>query len=401
MRGSNLDRVRRGNLATVLGLVHRGGALSRAEITRTTGLSRSTVAALIAELTDLGFVLESGPGATAKVGRPSPLVHPDPGCVAITVNPELDAVTVGVVSLGGKVRTRVRNEVGHPVTAAETVEIVVGDLADLAPELASSRVAGIGVAVPGLVREGDGVVRWAPHLGWREEPIAAALHRATGHAAFAANDASLGALAEHIFGAGVGVRDLVYLNGGASGIGGGVITGGAPLGGVGGYAGEFGRTRPGVRDPADRAVADGTLEDEVGRARLLALLGLDSADQVELSAALAASADRAVRAELARQARVLSVAVSNAVNVLDPEMVVLGGFLADVLRADPEGFTGLVRDQSVGPASEGVRIVPAALGADLLMIGAGQLALHRLLADPAAIRDRSGVNGPPAPDRGA
>ncbi|WP_243788411.1 ROK family transcriptional regulator [Saccharopolyspora gloriosae] len=386
MRGSNLDRVRRGNLATVLDLVHRKGSLSRAEITRATGLSRSTVAALIAELTGMGFVLESGPESTARVGRPSPVVHPDPDCVAITVNPELDAVTVGVVSLGGAVRTRIRNEVAHPVTVAETVEIVVGNLAE--PELAGRRVAGIGVAVPGLVREADGVVRWAPHLGWREESIAAALLRATGHPAFAANDASLGALAEHIFGAGAGVRDLVYLNGGASGIGGGVITGGAPLGGFGGYAGEFGRNRPGIRDPADRAVEDGTLEDEVSRARLLELVGLESADQVELSEALAASADPAVRAELARQARVLSVAVSNAINVLNPELVVLGGFLADVLRADPERLAGLVREQSVGPASEGVRIVPAALGADLLMIGAGQLALQQLLTDPAAIRDR-------------
>ncbi|WP_344926952.1 ROK family transcriptional regulator [Saccharopolyspora gregorii] len=383
MRGSNSDRVRRDNLAAVLDLVHRTGPLSRAGITRATGLSRSTVAALIAELTGMGLVAESGPQGTARVGRPSPVVHPDPDCVAIAVNPELDAITLGVVGLGGEVRSRRRIEIARP-GAARTVEVVAAELGSA--ELDGKRIAGIGVAVPGLVRDGDGVVRWAPHLGWREEPIAAELTRATGHPAFAGNDATLGALAEHLFGAGVGVPDLVYLNGGASGIGGGIIAGGSPLGGTGGYAGEFGRNRPAIRDPADRAVPDGTLEDEVNRARLLELLGLGSADQLALSGALADSADPRVRAELARQARVLGGAVGAAVNVLNPRLVVLGGFLADVLGADPAGFAELVAEQCSAPAFEEVRIVPAALGADLLMIGAGQLALHQLLTDPAAIR---------------
>ncbi|MEU6131547.1 ROK family transcriptional regulator [Saccharopolyspora sp. NPDC047091] len=382
MRGSNSDRVRRANLAAVLDLVHRTGPLSRAGITRATGLSRSTVAALVAELTGMGLVAESGPQSTARVGRPSPVVHPDPDCVAIAVNPELDAITLGVVSLGGEVRSRRRVEVARP-GAAQTVEVVAAELGSA--ELAGKRIAGIGVAVPGLVR-GDGVVRWAPHLDWREEPIAAELTRATGHPAFAANDATLGALAEQLFGAGVGVPDLVYLNGGASGIGGGIIADGRPLGGIGGHAGEFGRNRPAIRDPDDRAVPGGTLEDEVNRARLLGLLGLGSADQLALSGALAATTDPRVRGELARQARVLGGAVGAAVNVLNPRLVVLGGFLADVLGADPAGFAELVREQCSAPAFEEVRIVPAALGADLLMIGAAQLALHRLLTDPAATR---------------
>ncbi|MFR9727916.1 ROK family transcriptional regulator [Saccharopolyspora sp. MS10] len=381
VRGGDLDRVRRGNLAEVLGLVHRAGALSRAEITRATGLSRSTVGGLIAQLAGLGLVTESEPGPGPRVGRPSPVVRPDPGCAALAVNPELDAVTVGLVHLGGEIGPRVRHEVGHPVTAAEAVEIVVGALEPLAGD---RRVLGVGIAVPGLVREADGVVRWAPHLGWREEPIAAEVRRATGVPASAANDASLGALAEHLFGAGAGLRDLVYLNGGASGIGGGIIANGAPLGGIGGYAGEFGRNRAAVADPDDRAVPGGALEDEVSRARLLALLGAESADPGELTALLERSADPAVRAELARQARVLAVAVAGVINVLDPEAVVLGGFLADVLRADPAGFRDRVRAEAVAASAEGVRIVPAALGPDLLLAGAGQLALRHVLTDPTA-----------------
>ena len=201
--------------------------------------------------------------------------------------------------------------------------------------------------------------------------------------AFVGNDASLGAIAEHIFGAGIGVTDLVYLNGGASGIGGGVIANGALLRGVGGYAGEFGQNRPGVRDHDDRISIDGTLEVEVSRSRLVKAVGLDAPDEDELAVALATGKDTAVRSELERQSRVLAVALSNAVNVLNPEVIVLGGFLAALYAFDPRHLAALVREQSVVATVENVRIVPAALGADLLVIGAGQLVFASLIADPA------------------
>lgn len=387
MRGNNLDSVRRNNLSMVLEMVHRRGSVSRSELTRATGLNRSTVAALVGELVDLELVVESSPDLTASVGRPSPIVSPHRSCVAIAVNPELDAVTVGVVGLGGVVLVRVREEVDHAVSARETVEIVQRMLRSLqSTHLAGRRVIGIGLAVPGLVRASDGLVRWTSHLGWTDEAITVALEQATAIRTVAANDASLGSIAEHIFGAGIGVTDLVYLNGGASGIGGGVIANGAPLGGFGGYAGEFGQNRPGVRAAADRTTVDGTLEEEVSRGRLLEVVGLASADETQLATALLASDDPAVKAELARQSRVLSVALSNAVNVLNPQLIVLGGFLAAVYSSDPAGLEALVRQQTLSATFEEVRITPAALGADLLMIGAAQLAFEQLIADPAAYR---------------
>ena len=76
--------------------------------------------------------------------------------------------------------------------------------------------------------------------------------RAIGLPTVVDNDASLGAVAEHLFGAGRGVDDIVYLNGGASGIGGGLIVHGRLVGGAGGYAGEFGQNRPGIATTDDR-----------------------------------------------------------------------------------------------------------------------------------------------------
>ncbi|HXR45276.1 MAG TPA: ROK family protein [Pseudolysinimonas sp.] len=379
---SNLDGVRRGNLSAVLGIVHRHGPVARAWITTETGLNRSTVGVLVAELASLGLVVENSPEATNRVGRPSPSVSPNPDVVAVAVNPEVDAVTVGVVGLGARVEQQSRHDLGHPARPEEVAELVAGAVRRLAPR----RIAGIGLAVPGLVREADGVVRWAPHLGWTDAPITALVEQATGIRAFAANDASLGALAERLFGAGRGVDELLYLNGGASGIGGGVIAGGRAIGGRGGYAGEFGQTRPGFSDPGDRRTANGTLEDEVSRERLLAAVGRASATEPELAGALLDSTDPRVAAELARQRRVLAVALGNAVDLLNPEAVVLGGYLATLFTSAPLEFEREVAAQTVSAAWEGTRIVGAELGDRRLMVGAAELAFAPLLADPAAAR---------------
>ena len=379
------DGVRRRNLAAVLTRVHRGGPASRAILTAEIGPNRSTIGALVAELEGLGLVEEGNAPATRRVGRPSPVVRPHPRPAVVAVNPELDAVTVAIVGLGARVEHRVRREVDHPVTALETAEIVAEAVdAHLAEAAVEPRLLGVGLAVPGLVRASDGVVRWAPHLGWQDEPIAELVGARLGLPTVVDNDASLGALAERIFGAGRGVEELVYLNGGASGIGGGVIVRGQLLGGANGYAGEFGQNRPGLTDSADRVTEHGTLEDEVSRARLLATLGLTSADEPQLERALLAADDPAVAAEVARQQRVLAVALGNAINVVNPELVVLGGFLASLLACDPVELERTVAATTVPAAFEGVRIQPAALGEDRLLIGAAELAWQPILSDPAS-----------------
>lgn len=379
--GDNSDGVRRRNLAAILDLVHHGRAASRAELTALTGLNRSTVAALVAELAELRLLDEGEPVASGGVGRPSPGVQVTPTTVTIAVNPEVDAVTAAVVGLGARVTTRIRrplDAVPDPATAVAVIAELVRDLRER-----GRRVAGVGLAIPGLVRATDGTVRWAPHLGWREVPFAQMVEDAVGLPVHADNDATLGAVAEHLFGAGRGVDDLLYLNGGASGIGGGAIVRGRPLTGRGGYAGEFGQNRPGA---GDRLSERGTLEDEVSRARVLELLGLDDADEPTLASAIGASTDPRVTAELRRQQGILAVALGNAINVFNPELVVLGGYLATQLSWQSEGLVDAVAAATIPAAMEGVSIVPAALGEDRLLIGAAELAFRSVLRDPASWR---------------
>ena len=80
----------------------------------------------------------------------------------------------------------------------------------------------------------------------------------------------------------------------------------------------------------------------------------------------------------------LAVALGNAINVVNPELVVLGGFLASLLACDPVELERTVAATTVPAAFEGVRIQPAALGEDRLLIGAAELAWQPILSDPAS-----------------
>lgn len=391
IRGNNLDNVRRHNLSMVLGLVHARGTVSRAQLTKELGLNRSTIAALVSELVQLGLVLETEPQQTNQVGRPSLVIEPNMRTVAISVNPELDAVTIGLVALGGTVVRRVRYDNVRVPTAREVVNIVSAVIAGMRGELdAEFRTLGIGLAVPGLVRGSDGLVDLAPHLGWRDEPLAAMLTESTGFAVFSANDAACGAIAESKFGAARDVDDVIYLNGGASGIGGGVISDGSLLTGANGYAGELGHTLVNTNGSMCHCGATGCLETEVSRRPLLDACGLTDLEAERLEEALVAAFARPeppveLVAIVERQARFLSIALRNAINVFNPRRIVLGGFLGSLYRVAPTQLDEMIRGGAMRGARDGVDIMRASLGSNILMVGAAELAFASVLADPASV----------------
>lgn len=387
-RKGTTEDVRRDNLAAILAHLHLTGPASRSVLAQSTGRNRSTIASLVSDLVDLGLVTESAPQSEGRQGRPSPVVTIRPEVVALVCNPEIDALTIAVVGLDGTVRSVIRHDYDRPPTASEAWRLAAAIVAGLQTELSDLRVVGLGAAVPGQVRTEDGVIRNAPHLGWRDEPFAEPLQRACGHPVQVGNDAAVGALAETQFGAGRGATNVVYLNGGASGIGGGVIVDGRLLRGASGYAGELGHLRVSGSGLADSAGIPGTVEAVVSRSELLDAFHLDRATGDELAGLLRAPLPAAVAEVVHRQIAHLGVAVAGAINVFNPEVVVLGGFLADLLACAPAELDARIDQFTLAPLREHVKIVPSALGEKLLLVGAAGLAFAPLLRDPALMQSR-------------
>jgi predicted NBD/HSP70 family sugar kinase len=355
--GTNTDDVRRRNLSAVLTLVHRGRSLTRSDLTRKTGLARSTVKDLVEELVEGGLVEESQAAPASQVGRPSPIVRPRTDMLAIAVNPETDAITIGSVALGGTVLDVARYPTKSIPTASETVAITAKAIDRIRRKLdRNRRVAAIGVAVPGLVHAPGSVVRLAPNLDWHDEELGQMLSAATGLPSFAANDANLGAIAEHIFGGHPNAQHMIYVNGGASGIGAGFVVAGELLEGAAGYAGELGHTYVGGAGPC-HCGRIGCLETEVSQT---------------------------TAKTVAHQAQYLGIALGNVINLLNPNLVVLGGFLRVFPEQAAAALDTAVSRHSMRVPHEQVRIVSASLGSQTLMIGAAEVAFAPLLADPAA-----------------
>ncbi|MGW9629509.1 ROK family transcriptional regulator [Agromyces sp. NPDC055520] len=390
-RVGNLDSLRRSNLSTVLGLVHANRSLTRADITRATGLNRSTIATIVVELEELGLVTTGQSTEPKRVGRPSAVVTPAERVVAIVVNPELDATTIGVVALGGKVLRTVRFATERIPTSREVVNATAAVIAGMRPELESSHVvAGIGLAVPGLVRARDGLVKLAPHLGWVDEPLVEMIATATGLPAYAANDANCGIVADSLFGEGDSPDDIVYLNGGASGIGGGVISGGHVLTGASGYGGELGHTLVNSAGVRCHCGATGCLETEVTRAALIAAVGAHDSDSLEALLVTRYLTYPEVRSVVDAQLAYLSVALRNIVNAFNPARIILGGFLATLHAVGGAYLETAIRSSALPGPADDVEIVASSLGRDNLLIGAAELVFAGVLRDPAGF---AGANG--------
>ena len=387
---SRPDDIRRHNLGRVLLEVHRDGPLSRAELTQRLAMSRSTIGALVTDLCELGLLEESVPVGRDRAGRPSHVVGPRPdGPYAVAVDLEVDRLTIAAVTVGGELAVRRVHLLDPADRSAEAVAAAVAravhDVVRGAP--GSSRPIGVGVSVPGTVLAADGFVEAAPNLGWRHEPVGAMLRHELPELPIAlANDADMGVLSEHLRGAARDATDAVYLTG-KVGVGAGILVGGQRLRGAGGLGGEIGHT---VLDPQGRQChcgGRGCVEGMIGEEALLRLSGRSGPPDPTAVASVLADAqagDPAARAGVGQVARALGQVLANLVNLLNPQVIVLGGALADVFACARSDVITELDGQAMSAARGMVEVRVSALGADSSLLGAAELAFQSLLADPLA-----------------
>jgi predicted NBD/HSP70 family sugar kinase len=398
--GAGAEQLRRRNLSTLLGHVHLSGPTSRSQLTALTGLNRSTIADLVAELSALGLVTERRTRESAGPGRPSPVVAPvAEGAIVLAIELAVDSIAVATVGLGAHLYNRVR--IDRPrdrFSPSETVEDAI-KLAE--PLLASVPVghhfAGVGVAVVGLTRRADGFVHLAPNLGWRDVPLGDMVAERLGLGApvSVANEADLGALSEHRRGVSPGVANLLFVSG-EVGIGVGVILGGRPGLGAAGYAGEAGHTLVNPAGVVCRCGATGCWETEAGEGALLRHAGVPGAGgraSVDHVIALAEAGDAQVLAAIETVGHWLGLGIADLINMFNPELVVLGGMYARLHHLLREAMGEGVNSRVLAAPGSMVDIVPTVLGIDAPLLGAAELALSAVIEDPSRVVTRARRGG--------
>lgn len=384
--GTNQEAVRRHNLGTLLRHVHLTGQISRAELTSQMGLNRSTIAGLVGELESLGIIEHTAPSnAPQGAGRPSSEVRLTVGGpYVIAVDLGVDRTAVARVSLGGQVLQRAETPIAGDSEAWQVGAAVAGLVRSVVTDAPpSAALVGIGISIPGLVRRSDGLIRLAPNLGWLDVSFGSIVLAALGVdiPVSMANDADLGALAEHRRGAGLGIGDLIYVSGNV-GVGAGVITGGVRLEGAGGYAGEVGHLRFNPTGRPCHCGNRGCWETEVGAHAIAAAIRCPEDKVAQLGEVLDGYLEPTP--ELRVIGGHLGSGLASIVNAFNPELVVLGGYFRSLYSLVREEVDAGLADRALPAPWESVTLSLPGLGADSVLQGAAEIAFEPLFDDPVA-----------------
>ncbi|WP_030737125.1 ROK family transcriptional regulator [Streptomyces sp. NRRL S-31] len=377
--------MRRRNLARVMHAVSAEGSLSRAAVASRIGLTRAAVSTLVDELIRWRLLEELGPERPGRVGRPgSALAVSGRGPAGIGAEIGVDHLAVCAVDLRGEVRARA---VRHGANRGRAARPVIAELTRLIRQVVAEAEraelwpAGLAVAVPGLVaRDGRTVVR-APNLDWHDTDLGALL---PDWPLTVDNEANFGALAELWLGAGT-PGDFLHVSA-EIGIGAAVVVDGRLLRGNRGFAGELGHVPVWPDGPPCPCGSRGCLEQYAGEEAVLRAAGLEPReDLVGLLAERAQTGDEGVRAALRDAGTALGIALTGAVNLLDPETVVLGGALAGLSPWLLPTLEAELTGRTTGPACP---VTVSSLGPQGPLLGAAHSVVRAVLDDPAVVSDR-------------
>jgi glucokinase-like ROK family protein len=396
--GSNISKVKSHNMRAVLSMLRHHRYVSRAHLAELTGLSTTTISNLVSELLAQGVVAENGVIETAPrqgAGRPRTPLHLVPEARhAVGVHIGVGQIRMAVADLRAGLVNRL--SLAHPLE--KSAEDVVAETAALVEKAITEsgvnpqEIVGVGIGASGLVNPHTGVNVTAPNLGWRDVPLRAWFAGHLGLPVYVDNNARAMALGEAMFGGGQDVRALAFVYA-RIGVGAGFVVDGQLYRGSAAGAGEIGHTTiiPNNGNPC-RCGNGGCLETLVSepaivrRAKGLAArdpegilahrLQRQEGTAIERIFHAARAGDPITQAMLEERACYMGIALANLVNVLNPDLIVLGGICfqgADLLLPTIETT---MRQRAFADLGERVRLQTAHFGEHAGVVGAAALALH-------------------------
>jgi len=400
LAGSNHRVVRTHNLRAVLNHFLRAGVISRAQLAERTALSGTTITHLIDSLLEQGIVTEVEQerehlNGDRRIGRPRTGLRLNPDArYAVGVHIGIGILRAAVVNLHAEIVHNIITAF-DPVLPASRGLHRIARLAERTiaeSKVERGRILGLGIGASGLVDHDNGVNVLAPNLGWRDVPLRSWMQARLGLPVAVDNNVRAMALGEAMFGAGRDVSTLAFVYG-RVGVGAGFVINGRLFRGSGAGAGEIGHTvmipdggeqcKCGNHGCLETLISEPVLIQEADAlarskpagvlARYLAQRNLRRPIEQIFAAARAGDADALALIEV--RARYLGIALANLVNILNPELILLGGMFAQGSEFFLPTAERVMRAHAFAGLGDRVRLQPTQFGWRAGVIGAAALAL--------------------------
>ena len=397
--GSNINRVKEHNLRAVLRSLLYDGSLSRIQLAQKTGLSATTITNLVDELLGQEIVSESAEKAPSHelrgVGRPrSRLCIHAPSRFAIGVHMRVGVYRVGLVNLLGRIVDYIETPFTPAQTAREVMEGIARDVEILIARqnVNRGRILGLGIGASGLVNYHTGVNIQAANFGWRDVPMRDWLQSLLQIEVVVDNNVRCMVLGEGLFGAGRGLSSLVFVYG-RFGVGAGIMMDGKVVRGSRLGAGEIGHTivipdggpvcrcgqsgclEPLVSEPSLEAQAAVVMKRHPGSILESCMLDESQPRPVKRLFTAYRQGDPWAKALIDTSIHYLGIALANLVNVINPELILLGGLFEEEQDVILPIARQVMVQHSFDGLGENVRIEASGFGWQAGMVGAAALAL--------------------------
>jgi predicted NBD/HSP70 family sugar kinase len=373
------------NTACILNSIREKELISRAEIARQTGLTPATVTNITSELLELGLIFEKSHGASSGGRKPVLLKINVEKCFFGGLHISSRFIETAVTDIEVNIIYSEKRQFKKDIHSKEAMQIAIEMLEKAQNNAPQKKLTGIGVCVHGLVHSDEGVLIFAPNLGWENVHIVDVLHTKFKIPIFVENDVQAMTLAENGCGLAKNISDFVYLYIG-SGIGGGIMLHNELYKGYGGFAGEFGHTTIMPDGPECTCGNKGCLQSLASESAVIAnyskAKNLDESIDFDEILKEVKNNDTIAICEINKCARYIGIEVGNIINMFSPSLIVINGNITSLGNYLLSIINDEVKARALQHSSNHTRIVFSQLGTSAPLKGAATLVIKTLFEYP-------------------
>ncbi|MEX2461016.1 MAG: ROK family transcriptional regulator [Paenibacillaceae bacterium] len=376
----DLNLIKKINTSIVLDVIVRQYPISRARISKITGLTKATVSSLVNSLITSHMVTESGMGKSSGGRKPVMLLFNKSAGYAIGIDLDIHCISGVLTDLEGNIVDKIKLDL-----RSLSVDAVVADLKLCIRQLIERSpqcpygIIGIGIGVPGMVNEA-GTIVFAPNLAWENVSIHQIIAEEFSIPVTIDNEANAGAVGEKQFGAGKSSSNMIYVSLGV-GIGTGIIIKNELYRGFSGISGEMGHVTIEAHGRKCRCGNIGCWELYASenalleKAKALSFASADKPPTIQELIGFAEAGNQEVIQMLVQMGQYLGMGIINIMNTFNPELIIIGSRLT---AAEPwllKPIQQMIAERSFPYSRREMRIEFSSLGANSTVLGAAHFAI--------------------------